>query len=212
MSHDVTIKFAPIFTAERFSDPAWTRPGRTMCYPGALKFLPGTTTVPLLVDHDDGREIGTVNRLFQMDWVDGPWICASATIDGDPPCWLERGNGASFGSRVLDRREVSVRDTTAEVIAYALMDEVSVLITKKPGEPRAAVLSVERIEDAYRPPFWDELEVLVGYRITDENFERAILEANRPQIEKHYDEFLAARPTEPQVLVRSGMGQVLGVR
>jgi hypothetical protein len=146
MTHTALVKFAPIFTLERFDDPAWTRPGRKMYYPGALQFLPGRTSVPLLADHDEDHEVGTVDKLFQMDWTDGPWICASATVPDDAASWLKRGAGASFGSKVYDRREVSIRGTTAAVIAHAFVEEVSVLIAKKPGEPRAAVLSVQRQE------------------------------------------------------------------
>ena len=163
MSHTVVVKFAPVFTVDRFNDPAWTRPGRRMYYPGALQFLPGRATVPLLADHDEAHEVGTVDKLFQMDWTDGPWICASATVPDDAASWIKRGAGASFGSRVLDRRQVNIRDTTADVVAHALVDEVSVLIAKKPGEPRAAVLSVQREEPpAARTVRPSEGEVIYG--------------------------------------------------
>lgn len=150
MSHTVVVKFAPVFTCDRFNNPAWTRPGRRMYYPGALKFLPGRSTVPLLADHDEGHEIGTVDKLFQMDWTDGPWICASATVPDAAASWIKRGARASFGSRPFDCREVSIRGTTAEVIADAFVDEVSVLIAMKPGEPLARVLWIDKREES--PP------------------------------------------------------------
>jgi hypothetical protein len=62
---------------------------------------------------------------------------------------------------------------------------------------------------------WDELERIVGYLVTDENQERAFLDANgstsRP-LDKIYAEHMAAKRAQPQVLVRHGIGQVLGVR
>ena len=42
MSHEAIIKFAPIFTLERFNDPKW-RPDRRMYEPGALKFCRART-------------------------------------------------------------------------------------------------------------------------------------------------------------------------
>ena len=95
VTHEINIKVAPIFTLERFNDPAWTRPGRWM-YEG-LRFLPGQTTAKLLVNHDAKREIGIVHHLWRWDWVDGPWVVAHAAID-DPPAWLRAAPRASFGS------------------------------------------------------------------------------------------------------------------
>jgi hypothetical protein len=102
MSHEAIIKFAPIFTLERFNDPKWARPGRTMYEPGAFRFGPSEDpfvdkeTVPLLIDHDPEREIGTVRDLWKWGWIDGPWVFASATLTDVPP-WLERGTRVSFG-------------------------------------------------------------------------------------------------------------------
>jgi hypothetical protein len=84
------VKFAPVFTLERFNDPRWNRTGRTLYESGAFEFPPNKDTIPLLIDHEDDREIGTVHSLFKMDWIDGPWICARATVT-DPPEWLKRG-------------------------------------------------------------------------------------------------------------------------
>jgi hypothetical protein len=143
VSHTCVVKFAPIFTAERFNDAAWNRPGRTMYERHAFQFLPGKTTAPLLIDHD--REIGTVESMFLMDWVDGPWMCAKATVDAGAPTWLQRGARASFEYRSLDTREYNIRGTKADVVAKAMVSEVSVLSpSTKPAEPLAAVLS-------YRP-------------------------------------------------------------
>jgi hypothetical protein len=240
MSHTALIKFAPIFTIERFDDPAWNRPGRLMYEARALRFLPGEESVPLVVDHEESSVVGTVHApMFKMDWIDGPWICARATVN-TPPSWLERGTRASFDFRAPDRRKINIHGTCAEVIAWAVVREVSVLsAAKKPVEPLAEVLSyspseepssraavpdrsVARETDEYRPPFWDELERVVGYRVTDDNFERALAEAQRAQrgpMDVLYDEVMARKRAryaseraKEGVVVRYGVGRVLGVR
>ena len=95
--YSTVIKLAPVLTAERWGDPEWTRPGRTFYWPGSLKLIPRQPT-PLVVNHDMQRRVGVVDRLFQIDWNDGPWICASCTVT-DPPDWLKRyDTKASFGS------------------------------------------------------------------------------------------------------------------
>jgi hypothetical protein len=137
VSKSALVMIAPVFTCERFNDPAWARPGRTMYAPGSLKLLPNKTSVPLLVDHDEEREIGVVHRFGMIDWNDGPWIYASATVD-DPPSWLERRAPASFCHHPYDRREVTIRDRSAEVVYATFVDEVSVLSrANTPAEPRA---------------------------------------------------------------------------
>jgi hypothetical protein len=144
MTHTAIIKFAPIFTVERFNDPAWNRPGRQLYESGAFRFLPSEDTVPLVVNHDDSREIGTVHEVFKLDWIDGPWICARATVN-DPPSWLKRGTRSSFSFITLHLTEFNIRGTQAEVVAKGIVREVSVLSpTTNPAEPCAEVWS-------YRP-------------------------------------------------------------
>jgi hypothetical protein len=63
-----------------------------------------------------------------------------------------------------------------------------------------------------RPALWDELERIVGYRITDENFERALATARRGPIDRLHEEVFGARADAPSVLIRPNIGQVLGVR
>ena len=124
MSREVVVKFAPIVSVERLGNPIWERAGRTMYWPGALKFLPTQTEIPLVVDHNMDRQVGVVHELFQLDWTDGgPWICARATVT-DPPIWLKRHETkASFGRWDIHSTPVggSLRVTSA------WMREVSVL-------------------------------------------------------------------------------------
>ena len=149
MSHRAIVKIAPLFTLERFDDRTWPA-DRVMYESGSLRFLPGKDTVPLIVNHDDEWVIGTVHELFRMDWVDGsrvgPWIVARCTVD-DPPAWMKRNTRASFGFKLLHRRELNIRGTKADVVAQALVTEVSVLPDfVEPAEPLAAVMSIRRAE------------------------------------------------------------------
>ena len=115
--------FPPIFTIERYDDPKWNRAGRTLYEHGALRFPPGLSTVPLLIDHDDDREVGVVHSLFQGGWIDGPWLHARATVT-DPPAWLRKHDTkCSFGFTTYKRRSF----TEAETISGALVNEVSIL-------------------------------------------------------------------------------------
>ena len=100
---------------------------------------------PLVVDHNYDREIGRVHSLFQVDWMDGPWICARATLTA-PPVWPKRGTGASFESISLQRNDWDIHGVKADVIAHAIVKEVSALSTKRPAEPRAEVLTCYRTE------------------------------------------------------------------
>ena len=57
---------------------ARARPGRDLYQRGSLRFLPGQETVPLLVDHDDDREIGIVHELVRRQAQRTPvnWLFA----------------------------------------------------------------------------------------------------------------------------------------
>ncbi len=151
MTHEAAIKIAPLLTLERFDDPKW-RSDRTMYESGSLRFLPGMESVPLIVNHDDEWVIGTVHELFKMDWIDGPWIAARCTVD-TPPVWMKRNTRASFGFKLLHRREVNIRGTKADVVATALVTEVSILPDfVEPAEPLAEVLTLHPTEHKSSPP------------------------------------------------------------
>ena len=40
MSHNILVKLAPILDADRWDDPTWTRPGRTLYWPHSLRLRP----------------------------------------------------------------------------------------------------------------------------------------------------------------------------
>jgi hypothetical protein len=231
MTHDATIFIAPILDGERWKKPQWMRPGRKLYWPSSLTLLPTKEPRPLLVNHDEGRQIGVVRKLWRMDWPGGAWIAADCTVT-EPPRWLGRGTPASFGHYNV---HVSDPGESPEMVTSAFVSEVSVLIGDEPAEPLARVLSLrpteepkptrspaavptsnraaDEIDDDYRPSYFDELERLVGYKVTWDNVQAALVEANRTPIEKYYDEYVAAkRQLEPGLIVRPGIGQVLGVR
>ena len=107
----------------------------------ALKFLPLSTSVPLLVDHDEGRAIGVVNSLSRLKWTDGPWLMADATVT-DPPAWLKRHTPASF-AYVLPRKCSFGND----ILRSAYVTEVSVLsLVRAHAEPLAEVLTFNPTE------------------------------------------------------------------
>jgi hypothetical protein len=112
----------PLLTVDRVNEPHWTRPGRKLYDGGSLGFLPGKESVPLLVDHDQNQLIGRVDSLWRFEWVDGPWLCASATLDAELPRWLKRGGGVSFGSKVL-RSRAAFPGMREDVIAHAFVDD-----------------------------------------------------------------------------------------
>lgn len=145
MSHEVTIKLAPVITADRFRNPDWDRPDRTLYRRGSLQFLPNRSEVPLVIDHDLERRIGIVDRFFELDWTDGLWICAVGTIS-DPPPWIERYHTkASFGYWDVHASENRVSQTWVK--------EVSLLSRSvEPAEPGACVCcrSGEPTQDPHR--------------------------------------------------------------
>ena len=59
---DAHIQFAPIASLERLNDPAWNRADRTLYDSGSLSFMPGRTEIPLLIDHDEARQVGVVQH------------------------------------------------------------------------------------------------------------------------------------------------------
>jgi hypothetical protein len=146
-------------------------------------------------------------------------------LDRDVPnVELEVGQAVSVGLDYLKigsgepyLREISIVPRGAvegaEVTRRVALEPVPV----KPTSSPAAVLTFNRAAvgddfDSYRPPIYDELERKLGYRVDHHNFQQANTEASRTPLQKHHDEFVAAkRATEPQVITRYGIGKVLAV-
>ena len=142
---EASIMFAPLHTLERHNDPAWNREGRSLYEQKAFRFRPGVTEISLLVDHDRERQVGTVDLVHRMEWTDGPWMVARATVT-DPPGWLRTNDTkASFAFNALARGTF----TTCEHVMEALINEVSILSPgKQPAEPLARVLSLRAVKPA----------------------------------------------------------------
>jgi hypothetical protein len=144
---------------------------------------------------------------------------------------LKRGTAVSWGYKAFGTREASWGSKTKH-ITDAFIEEISVLRLLNPAEKLAKVLWVGEIAetpaavratsdraaagddfDHCRPPIFDELEKTVGYRVTHENFEAANTEASRTPLDRLYDEVYGRqRVGAPAVIVRHGIGKVLGVR
>ena len=143
MTYTSLIRFAPLTTLERVNDERWKRPGRTMYDSGALTLMPGKTEVPLLINHDDDRVIGTVHTITRFEDTDGPWLACIAEIH-DLPCWLTRGDTkASFSYVPLGSNDVF----GCEIARRGIIKEVSVLSPSvEPAEPLAKVLTLHPTE------------------------------------------------------------------
>lgn len=138
MSQVALLKVAPVYSSKLVLDPALRRETRTLY--GSLEQLPDQE-LPLLANHDPGKRIGTVRKMFRHPDVDGDWHAALVDVDDPPPTWLKVGTPVSFKFVTLSR-------TTAggcETITRGLMLEVSVLSPGvEPAEPRARVATLER--------------------------------------------------------------------
>lgn len=135
MTYEATIALGPVVSAERI-EAERKLPGRSFYNADALSFLPIHETVPLLIDHDPGREIGRVRSLHVLDTAGGRWWCAVADVTA-PPSWLRKGTGAS-----ISRWDTFSTDRWGyDVVRGAFVKEVSVLSPGvKPAEPGAQVV------------------------------------------------------------------------
>jgi len=146
MTYEIAVKVAPVFTGDRFEDPAWR--DRIMYRSDALLFR--GRPVPLVVNHDKSRQLGEIAKIYKLD-DDGPWLVGIGTMTGERPEWLKRGTPASLRCYPLFRRDVVIRERRADVIAKALLDEISVLSPgNEPGEPLARVLLLRESPVAVR--------------------------------------------------------------
>ena len=147
MSHTALIRFAPLVTVDRINDPKWRRPGRTLYDHGALTMLPGRTSVPLIVDHDEKRVVGSVRSFSRQDDTDGPWLVAHATVDRCP-AWLRKyDTKASF--EYIGARQT--QDFGCEITRHGWVTEVSLLSPGAiPAEPLAKVVGLWSTEASPR--------------------------------------------------------------
>jgi hypothetical protein len=113
---------------------------------GSLRFAPSRTTVPLLVDHDDDQEIGTVPELFTMDWVDGPPGSAQRRPSPARPAGSNGAPGVVPGIRLsaakLERLRARATDRRRD-----RWRGLGVASGVDPAEPCAEVLLYRRAEE-----------------------------------------------------------------
>ena len=139
-----------------------------------------------------------MQKLHKWDWIDGPWIFASTTVTAPPP-WLKRGTRVSFGSKILDRREISIREYDADVVALAFVEEVSVLSPSvKPREPCAEVLSIRPIE---KKPASSPAAVTTT---SNRAVAGEVIRADGRTITRYFDNAVVAVGGEPLLRTRSG--------
>jgi hypothetical protein len=147
VSHTCLIRFAPQTCIERYNDPRWQRP-RGMYDPGSLKMLPSQSSIPLVIDHDVNRVVGSVRSFSRMDDVDGPWYVAHATVDRCPAWLRNRDTKASF-----EHKNLFVNEDVfgCKVVRDAIVTEVSILSPdRRPKEPGARVIGLWE-QEAPRP-------------------------------------------------------------
>ena len=102
----------------------------------------------MLLYYADDQVIGTVTGLYPMEWPDGWWHMASATLSSNAPS-VDRPRllRCSFGYKVLHTRDYASWGNPKEVIARAIVSEISVLSpTIRPPSPahmRAAASAME---------------------------------------------------------------------
>lgn len=160
---------------------------------GSLRTLrplaPDTPGIPVIVDHNDDQRVGTVDEL-RHDWDSaghGIWWVARATID-DPPEWLgARETRASFAFIPLAQRSVG----DWQVIDDAVITEITLLSPRR--TPADSLARVELLYDPETSPITRSPRPAAP-----------ILEPHLRQAQED------AR--QRGILIRPGIGQVLGVR
>jgi len=108
--------------------------GATALRPRRYEARPWLDTVPLLVDHHEGKRVGRVDELIAFDDIDGFWLTARCELYPDAPAWIKRDTPASFKCAILDQ------STFVDGWVYGgVVEEVSLLQREKPAEPGASV-------------------------------------------------------------------------
>ena len=158
------LRFVPAYTPHLLDDPRLVR--QLMVERGALTKVKLDEPIPVVVDHDLDRQIGTVRSIDVWDDVMpgafvAPWFFAHVDLE-DPPEWLKRGGGVSWSHRNVHSMEIA--GTT--LLRSAIIDEVSILTpSTQPAEPLAQVWYVGE-EQTSRA---EAGEIIGGQRIVRHN-------------------------------------------
>ena len=101
--------------------------------------------------------------------------------------------GLGVVSDVLAVRDTGLKDGRVKDISDELMAQARAKVASSPPPVRT---TSDRAGggDTYdeRPPVWDEIERIVGYRVTDENQEQAFLDASNSPLDRLYDHHMKA--------------------
>ena len=132
------LRFTPAYDATVLVDRPELARGLMVDREG-LRMRPGQQAIPVVVDHDMDRRVGVVRSMFTDRDTDGRrWNFASVTLDPNPPAWLKRGTGVSWGYKAFGTREAAWGSKTKH-ITDAFIEEISVLRLLHPAEPLAQV-------------------------------------------------------------------------
>jgi hypothetical protein len=138
------LRFAPVFTPLMVDEPKLVR--EYMVERGAIVPMSLSEPTPVIVNHDEDRQIGTVRTFAIYDDVISGKLCAPyyfAHVDITEPTAMRRGDGVSWGYNPLRTMELA----GTRLIRSALIREVSVLTPAvKPAEVFAKVVWVGELE------------------------------------------------------------------
>ena len=134
------LRFAPVYDPRMVDDSELGRD--LMVQRGALKEpLKLGEKIPVVVDHDDSRQVGTVREIFIAPDVNGgvvqDWYFASVELTEPAPGWLKRNGGVSWSHYALRTQEIG--ETTR--LLRGLIKEISILTpSTQPAEAFARVV------------------------------------------------------------------------
>ncbi len=210
------LRVAPVATSAEMMEPESVR-HHEMLERGGFRALPGKE-IAVEIDHE-GHVIGHVSDTFcELDPTGGHWLFALAKLD-EVPDWLEPGR-----SGISITRAATFHKTMPggwELLRSGTIREISLLSPGvEPAFPRARLMTLTRSpaagsvtsdRAASSPAKYDDMLSRYGFEDGDdlEAFKKA---AMRSPLDKAYDEHIASRVTATGVLIRPGIGQVLGVR
>jgi hypothetical protein len=163
MSKIALIRLGRVYAGETEIPQGQTRYGHRM------RLAPWVERVPLLIDHDEGKRVGTVLALDEFDDTDGRWVYARCRMYADAPAWVKRGSRASWSYKVADR------STFVDGYIYGgCVDEVSLLHELTPAEPGAQLILLRDVAPEPEPEPEGEIIHHHGERLV-RGFDHAII-------------------------------------
>ena len=140
----VLLRLAPVVTIAELQKPDSGRP--YMLQSGCVERLFPDRVLPVVIDHDKSRVVGRVLEFYENDcWTGGRWLFARCEVT-DPPAWLRKGTGCSWGYHSLQDQAMPGGWTRELSVAAT---EVSLLSpSRKPVDPLARVIWIEEGKDS----------------------------------------------------------------